>query len=160
MSDDIRDDIILDNLGAGLTSSEGVNPLTGRMNVYGPKVAEPDVPKVESPKDLAARHKKLDDAYSQESKNYSDISNKAHAMVASGTNYSHEALRDLAGKMGDSQRTMQHLRAMKSQLPALPSTVSPAFKARTNSAPASVATSDALDALAKVKMAENPEPKK
>jgi hypothetical protein len=135
----------------------------GQMNPANPVgiYSHPDVkaPKVESAADLKARHKKLDDAYDKSNKDYADIMNKAHAMVASGTNYSHDALHDMMVQAGDKQRAMQHMRAMKAQLPALPSTVSPAFKARM-AASTNQTTSDALDALAKEKMqAEAPEKK-
>lgn len=123
---------------------------------------EPDVPKVESPEELKARHKNLDDSQAKAQKDYSDAMDKAHALLASGTNYSHEDMHDLAMKAADAQRLAAHLRAMRAQLPPLPKTGtnSPAYKARMAAAQAASTnqpTAAALDTLAKARMAENPE---
>jgi hypothetical protein len=115
-----------------------------------------EVPKVETQKELEARHKKLSDAADKANSDYTNAMNQAHAMVASGTNYSHDKLHDLAMQAADAQRAQAHIRAMKAQLPATDAMKRAARSAAldanaTNRAPVNVEmpATEALDRLAK-----------
>lgn len=127
----------------GVGNPFSLNPLNPSSEYYH------KVPKVESSADLKARHKNLDDAQAKAQKDYTDAMDKSHAMVASGTNYSHEDLHDLAMRAADARRMAAHLRALRAQLPPLPKVAVGTQTGSTNQT-----TGDALDALAKAKMAE------